>query len=301
MYLIINGTRTNFDRQATEVHELGHTLGLAHSSVGFAHRQGRRAVGRAREPGRRRCTRSRSPAPTAARSRPTTWRRSRSSTRSRRSATTTGTITGTVRAAERASRCSAPTCGRSTSANPAIQLTRVTGFDGKTDGSYTINGVPPGNYDVVVEPLSGDADFLSRPGACSPASTPTSRGVPQHVQGGRLRAGHRPGPRARTSRSARAATKTADFEGRGRLARARRRRHRQHGPRDRRHQDRPERDDHGARRPRPATFPQTAIVTFDDTRTINTRQPRPRPAAQRDRRRSPRTARPTARRAPTPR
>src|SRR6185437_3387601 len=36
MFLLINGSRTNFDRQATEVHELGHTLGLAHSTVGFA-------------------------------------------------------------------------------------------------------------------------------------------------------------------------------------------------------------------------------------------------------------------------
>ena len=36
MYLLINGSRTNFDRQATEIHELGHTLGLAHSSVGFS-------------------------------------------------------------------------------------------------------------------------------------------------------------------------------------------------------------------------------------------------------------------------
>ena len=36
MYLLINGSRTNFDRRSTEVHELGHTLGLAHSSVGFS-------------------------------------------------------------------------------------------------------------------------------------------------------------------------------------------------------------------------------------------------------------------------
>ena len=34
-YLIINGSRADFDRRSTEVHELGHTLGLAHSSVGM--------------------------------------------------------------------------------------------------------------------------------------------------------------------------------------------------------------------------------------------------------------------------
>ena len=41
-------------------------------------------------------------------------------------------------------------------AQPRDQLSRVTGFDGKTDGSYEINGVPPGDYFVVVEPLAGD-------------------------------------------------------------------------------------------------------------------------------------------------
>ena len=36
MFLIINGSHTDFDRRATEIHELGHTIGLAHSTVGFS-------------------------------------------------------------------------------------------------------------------------------------------------------------------------------------------------------------------------------------------------------------------------
>ena len=45
-------------------------------------------------------------------------------------------------------------------ANPTIQISRVTGFDGEEDGTYTIHGVPPGDYEIVVEPLAGDAQFL---------------------------------------------------------------------------------------------------------------------------------------------
>ena len=45
-------------------------------------------------------------------------------------------------------------------ADPSIQLTQVTGIDGSTDGSYTIHGVPPGSYDVVVEPLGGDRQYM---------------------------------------------------------------------------------------------------------------------------------------------
>ena len=51
MFLIINGSRTNFDRQSTEVHELGHTLGPRALDGRLRRRQGRRAVGGAREPG----------------------------------------------------------------------------------------------------------------------------------------------------------------------------------------------------------------------------------------------------------
>lgn len=159
MYLVVNGMRTNFDRQSTEVHELGHTLGLAHSSVGFAvDKDG--ALSPELESqvptmhpfgilgdGRRTLEADDVAALSELYPEPTFT-------------TTTGTITGTV------TRCGTgePVLGANVRAinvaNPTIQLTRVTGFDGATDGSYTINGVPPGDYDVVVEPLGGDADYL---------------------------------------------------------------------------------------------------------------------------------------------
>ena len=154
MYLLINGSRPNFDRQATEVHELGHTLGLAHSSVGFADRQGRRAVAELESRGADDAPVLDQRRPTAARSRPTTRAAlSELYPATAAFATTPGTITGTV------TRCGTgePVLGANVRAinvaNPTIQLTRMTGFDGRTDGSYTIHGVPPGEYDVVVEPL----------------------------------------------------------------------------------------------------------------------------------------------------
>ena len=163
MYLLINASRTNFDRQATEVHELGHTLGIGHSSVGFATGQDGAL------------------SPPTSPQVPTMFPFSISTTDRRtleaddRAAlselypaadgsftSTLGTLTGTV------TRCGSgePVLGANVRAikvdNPAVQLTRITGFDGKTDGSYTINGVPPGDYFVVVEPLGGDEDYLER-------------------------------------------------------------------------------------------------------------------------------------------
>jgi Quinohemoprotein amine dehydrogenase, alpha subunit domain III len=160
MYLIVNGTRTDFDRRSTETHELGHTLGLAHSSVGFSiDKNG------ALSPELESQVPTMHPFAIAGTDRRTLEADDVASLSELYPeltfASTTGTITGTV------TRCGSgePVLGANVRAinvaSPAIQLTRVTGFDGKTDGSYTIHGVPPGDYDVVVEPLAGDTQYLA--------------------------------------------------------------------------------------------------------------------------------------------
>ena len=124
--------------------------------------------------------------------------------------TTTGTITGTV------TRCGTgdPVLGANVRAinitNPAVQLTRVTGFDGRTDGSYTINGVPPGEYDVVVEPLAGDDVFVDRLSMFTRVDTDFTQEY-LNCERERLRAGRRPG-RRRTIQVGASGTKTADLK-----------------------------------------------------------------------------------------
>jgi hypothetical protein len=160
-FLIISGTHADFDRRATEIHELGHTIGLAHSTVGWGlFKDG------ALEP--------------PLTSQVPTMHPFNEGGLERRSleadddaalselypgptfTTTDGTIAGSVL------RCD--TGGAVTGANvraininaPSVQLTRVTGFDGNTDGRYEIKGVPPGTYRIVVEPLAGDNEFFNR-------------------------------------------------------------------------------------------------------------------------------------------
>ena len=265
MYLVVNGTRTNFDRQATEIHELGHTLGLAHSTVGWSTGNDGALSRDAREPV------ADDASVLGPRHGPPTLEADDVAALSElypeaSFSTTTGTITGTV------TRCGTgePVLGANVRAinvaNPAIQLTRVTGFDGETDGSYTIKGVPPGTYKVVVEPLSGDSDFLTG-WPCSPPSTPASRRS-SSTRPWRATADRTPTrPRARTCRSAPAASRRRTRRWRARRWRS-------------------SIDVTGSMGPEigaiktaleamisaleavPGSFPNTSIVTFDDAAQI---------------------------------
>jgi hypothetical protein len=161
MFLIINGNKHDFDRPSTELHELGHTIGLAHTTAGFAAEKDG-----ALSPPLISQVPTMHPFAT-----PGTDRRSlEADDRAAISdlypdasfSSTDGTIKGRV------TRCDGglPVLGvnvRAVNVNdPSIQISRVTGFDGGPEGSYVINGVPPGDYFVIAEPLSGDDELVDR-------------------------------------------------------------------------------------------------------------------------------------------
>jgi hypothetical protein len=161
MFLILNASRSDYDRPATSVHELGHTIGIAHSTVGWP-------VGKdgALSPELETQVPTMFPFSIAGDGRRTLEADDRAALSELYPepsfSTTTGSITGKV------TRCKdgSPVLGANVRAikvgDPTVQVSRVTGFDGQTDGSYTINGLPPGDYDLVVEPLSGDQEYLDR-------------------------------------------------------------------------------------------------------------------------------------------
>src|SRR5882672_9576097 len=46
-------------------------------------------------------------------------------------------------------------------ANTSIQLSRFTGFDGNGEGRFVIDGVPPGTYRLVVEPMGANGFVIA--------------------------------------------------------------------------------------------------------------------------------------------
>ncbi len=161
MFLILSGTHSDFDRPATEVHELGHTIGLAHSSVGFAlFKDG------ALSPPLTSQVPTMHPFSEGGLERRTLEADDRAALSELYPepsfATSTGTIAGSVLRCDTGAAVSGANVRAINVNDPSIQLTRMTGFDGTTGGSYEIKGVPPGDYRIVVEPLSGDEEFASR-------------------------------------------------------------------------------------------------------------------------------------------
>ncbi len=161
MFLIISGTHSDFDRPATEVHELGHTIGLAHSSVGFSlFKDG------ALSPPLTSQVPTMHPFNEGGLERRTLEADDRAALSElypeASFTTSTGTIAGSVLRCDTGAAVSGANVRAINVNDPSIQLTRVTGFDGTTGGSYEIKGVPPGDYRIVVEPLSGDEEFANR-------------------------------------------------------------------------------------------------------------------------------------------
>ncbi len=163
--LLLNGTRNDFDRDSTIVHEFGHIQGLAHSSVGMHNslnsdpfRDGYASPGAALDP-------------IDIASTPTMHPFSNGTGSNRRTPeqddiaglsdlypeasffTAFGGIAGTV------TRCFENTVLQGVNvraisvADAHLQVSRYTSFDGNGEGRFNINGLPPGDYRVVVEEM----------------------------------------------------------------------------------------------------------------------------------------------------
>lgn len=168
--LVLNGTRTN--NLDTKVHEMGHVLGLAHSSVGqFNTANTSASTGTYGSP-------SSALLPVPGNSLPVMHPFSLSTSRlplkaddiaglstlypDGSAATSLGRITGTV------TRCSdgKPAAGVNVRAvktdDTRVQVSRYSAFDNNTTGRFEIAGLPPGSYSVVVEEMGHNGFTKSR-------------------------------------------------------------------------------------------------------------------------------------------
>ena len=174
-FLLLNGSRTNFDRQSTEVHEMGHIQGLAHSSVGMYNSASFGGeFGLASAPG------SDVLDPVNIASVPTMHPFSNNTGTTRQTpkaddiaglselypeatfTTSLGSIGGTVTRCSDGSAVTGVNVRVVSTSNPNIQLSRFSGYDGNTTGTYLVNGVPPGSYRVLIEGMGANNYTIDR-------------------------------------------------------------------------------------------------------------------------------------------
>lgn len=187
-FLLLNGTRNDYHRPSTAVHELGHTIGFAHSSVGeFNSLNSTAGTGRFGSPSDALSPIDINNVPTMhpfgitgpARATLEDDDRAAISRRYPNVAftTTLGTITGNVR------RCSddMPVAGvnvRAINTSTGAQISRYTAFDSNTTGRFEIS-VPPGSYNVVVEEMGHNGFTAGR----MAINTATDQGFPFEYYG----------------------------------------------------------------------------------------------------------------------
>lgn len=163
-YVVVNFSRSDFDRLSTLIHELGHLQGLGHSSVGMHN-----SLSFATE-ALDRINISSVP----------TMHPSSSGTGTNRQtlepddiaaiselypestfSTSFASIEGTVTECGTTEGITGANVRAVNISNPNIQLSRFTGYDGNENGRFRINGLPPGSYRLLIEPMGANGLTIS--------------------------------------------------------------------------------------------------------------------------------------------